>query len=393
MAQDRCHETEPPLVAHGGAASHPTACVRADEIESQRLGWSDVFPVPEDVQSVFAGVARAERKIVLDVQNLKRYFPLSGGGLLRRKIGTVKAVDDVSFDIREGETLALVGESGCGKSTTLLEIMRLEKPSEGRIAILGHDVASLASRADRMQIRSNLQIVFQDPLASLDPRMPIYDVLAEPLTTQGWKDAAVNTRIGDLMALVGLNPDHVDRFPEQFSGGQRQRIAIARALAIEPKLVVLDEPVSSLDVSIQAGVINLLEDLQAKLGVSYLFVSHALSVVRHMADRVAIMYLGRIVEIGEIDRVFAQPSHPYTQALLSAVPIPDPKLERAKARTLLTGDIPSARTAIGGCRFRTRCPIFKTLRDPARVRCVDEDPQLTGDGVTDVARACHYPLA
>jgi peptide/nickel transport system ATP-binding protein len=195
------------------------------------------------------------------------------------------------------------------------------------------------------------------------------------------------------MALVGLNPDHVDRFPEQFSGGQRQRIAIARALAVEPKLVVLDEPVSALDVSIQAGVINLLEDLQAKLGVSYLFVSHALSVVRHMADRVAIMYLGRIVEIGEVEHVFNQPSHPYTQALLSAVPIPDPEIERAKARTVLTGDIPSAKTAISGCRFRTRCPTFKALRDPARVRCIDEDPQLTGDGVTDVARACHYPLA
>ncbi|HZF31434.1 MAG TPA: dipeptide ABC transporter ATP-binding protein [Gammaproteobacteria bacterium] len=393
MAEDRCRESEPPLVTRGGAGSHPVACVRADEIERGRLGWSDVFPVPEDVSSVFAGVARADRKAVLEVENLKRYFPLSGGGLLRRSIGTVKAVDGVSFDIREGETLALVGESGCGKSTTLLEIMRLAKPAEGRIAILGHDVASLASRTDRMQIRSNLQIVFQDPLASLDPRMAIYDILAEPLTAQGWKDAAVNTRIGELMDLVGLNPDHVDRFPEQFSGGQRQRIAIARALAVEPKLVVLDEPVSSLDVSIQAGVINLLENLQAKLGLSYLFVSHALSVVRHMADRVAIMYLGRIVEIGDVEHVFTRPSHPYTNALLSAVPIPDPNLERAKARTVLTGDIPSAKTAISGCRFRTRCPTYRTLRDPARVRCVDEDPQLTGDGVTDVARACHYPLA
>jgi oligopeptide/dipeptide ABC transporter ATP-binding protein len=223
--------------------------------------------------------------------------------------------------------------------------------------------------------------------------MPVYDVLAEPLTAQGWKDAAVNTRIGELMALVGLNPDHVDRFPEQFSGGQRQRIAVARALAVEPKLVVLDEPVSALDVSIQAGVINLLEDLQAKLGVSYLFVSHALSVVRHMADRVAIMYLGRIVEIGDVEQVFEQPSHPYTQALLSAVPVPDPQVERAKTRTVLAGDIPSAKSTIGGCRFRTRCPIFKTLDERARARCVDDDPRLTSDGVTDRARACHYPLA
>jgi oligopeptide/dipeptide ABC transporter ATP-binding protein len=394
MVQARCLEREPALVTHGGAPdSHPAACVRADEIESQRLGWADVFPVPHDVQSVFAGVARADRNTVLEVENLKRHFALSGGGLLRRTVGTVKAVDGISFDIREGETLALVGESGCGKSTTLLEIMRLAKPAEGRIVVLGHDVAKLGTRTERMQIRSNLQIVFQDPLASLDPRMPVYDVLAEPLTAQGWKDAAVNTRIGELMALVGLNPDHVDRFPEQFSGGQRQRIAVARALAVEPKLVVLDEPVSALDVSIQAGVINLLEDLQAKLGVSYLFVSHALSVVRHMADRVAIMYLGRIVEIGDVEQVFEQPSHPYTQALLSAVPVPDPQVERAKTRTVLAGDIPSAKSTIGGCRFRTRCPIFKTLDERARARCVDDDPRLTSDGVTDRARACHYPLA
>jgi len=269
--------------------------------------------------------------------------------------------------------------------------MRLEPPAEGRIAILGHDVRQLASRAQRLEVRSELQIVFQDPLASLDPRMPVYDILAEPLTTQGWKAEAVNLRIGELMGVVGLNPDHVDRFPEQFSGGQRQRIAIARALAVEPKLIVLDEPVSSLDVSIQAGVINLLEDLQAKLGVSFLFVAHNLSVVRHIADRIAVMYLGRIVELGEVERVFAQPSHPYTRALLSAVPIPDPDLERDKTRTLLSGDIPSAATSLGGCRFRTRCPTYKTLTDDLRARCDADDPHLTGDGVTDVVRACHYP--
>ena len=328
---------------------------------------------------------------MLEVENLQRHFPLTGGGLLRRKIGTVKAVDGISFDIREGETLALVGESGCGKSTTLLEIMRFAPPADGRIAILGRDVRSLKTRAQRMEIRNGLQIVFQDPLASLDPRMPVYDILAEPLTTQGRSKKVINDRIGEIMDLVGLNPDHVDRFPEQFSGGQRQRIAIARALAVEPKLIVLDEPVSSLDVSIQAGIINLLEDLQAKLGVAYLFVAHNLSVVRHIADRIAVMYLGRIVEIGDVERIFTHPRHPYTRALLSAVPIPDPEIERAKTRVLLKGDIPSAKTTTVGCRFRTRCPTYKTLNPEQQLRCERADPRLTSDGVTDAASACHYP--
>ncbi len=391
LVEERCREREPPLVAHT-AGGHPAACVRADEIESRGLEWSDVFPVPQALPSLYAGVPRAERKIVLDVENLERHFPLTAGGLLRRRVGTVRAVDGVTFDIREGETLALVGESGCGKTTALLEIMRLDAPPHGRIVVLGHDVAKIRGREATMRIRSELQIVFQDPLASLDPRMPIYDVLAEPLVTQGWKRDAINDRIGRLMDLVGLDPDHVDRFPEQFSGGQRQRIAIARALAVEPKLIVLDEPVSSLDVSIQAGVINLLEDLQAKLGVSYLFVAHNLSVVRHIADRIAVMYLGRIVELGEVERVFTHPSHPYTRALLSAVPIPDPNIERGKRRTLLIGDLPSATEQLEGCRFRTRCPTYRALDDDReRAVCEHDDPKLTGDGVTDVVRACHYP--
>jgi peptide/nickel transport system ATP-binding protein len=392
LVQDRCLEREPPLVAHGATEAHRVACVLAREIADRGLLSSDVFPVPEDLPSVFAGVRRAERKPVLEVANLKRHFPLSGGGLLRRRIGTIKAVDGVSFDIREGETLALVGESGCGKSTALLEIMKLETPAEGRITILGRDVEQLASHAERMQIRSNLQIVFQDPLASLDPRMPVYDILAEPLTTQRWTADAINRRIAEIMQLVGLNPDHIDRFPEQFSGGQRQRIAIARALAVAPKLIVLDEPVSSLDVSIQAGVIGLLEDLQSKLGVSYLFVAHNLSVVRHIADRVAVMYLGRIVELGDVERIFTHPRHPYTRALLSAVPIPDPALERKKTRIILTGDPPSATQTIRGCRFRTRCPKYKTLNVEQQTRCDEDDPSLTGDGVTDVVSACHYPM-
>jgi peptide/nickel transport system ATP-binding protein len=389
LVQERCLETEPPLVAHGG--SRRAACVRGAEIESRRLAWSDVFPVPAALPSKFASVPRAERKPVLEVENLRKRFALTSGGLLRRRLGTVNAVDGVSFDLCEGETLALVGESGSGKTTTLLEIMRLAPPDGGRITILGRDVKELASGAARMRIRSEMQIVFQDPLASLDPRMPVYDILAEPLVTHGRDRAAVNDRIGELMQLVGLDPEHVDRFPEHFSGGQRQRIAIARALALEPKLIVLDEPVSSLDVSIQAGVINLLEDLQAKLGLSYLLVAHNLSVVRHIADRIAVMYLGRIVELGDVERVFTHPSHPYTRALLSAVPIPDPKLERGKNRILLTGDLPSATATIGGCRFRTRCPTYKALGAEQRARCDRDEPSLTGSGVTDVASACHYP--
>jgi oligopeptide/dipeptide ABC transporter ATP-binding protein len=386
---EQCREREPELVTHN-AGGHPAACIRADEIERRGLQPADVFPPPPDLQSAFAGVPRGERKPMLEVENLQRHFPLTGGGLLRRKIGTVKAVDGISFDIREGETLALVGESGCGKTTTLLEIMRLVPPAHGRIAILGRDVRELKTRQQQMEVRNELQIVFQDPLASLDPRMPIYDILAEPLLTQGRTKKAVNDRIGEIMELVGLNRDHVDRFPEQFSGGQRQRIAIARALAVEPKLIVLDEPVSSLDVSIQAGVINLLEDLQAKLGVAYLFVAHNLSVVRHIADRIAVMYLGRIVEIGEVERIFGHPRHPYTRALLSAVPIPDPELERHKQRVLLKGDIPSAKTAMAGCRFRTRCPTYRSL-GIEQERCERDDPALTRDGVTDAASACHYP--
>jgi peptide/nickel transport system ATP-binding protein len=390
LAIERCLEGEPELTVHT-SGGHPAACVRAAELETRALDSAEVFPPAVAAPSAFAGVPREQRKMMLQVENMQRRFALTAGGLLRRKVGTVNAVDGVSFDIRESETLALVGESGCGKTTTLLEIMRLVPPADGRIVILGRDVRDLRTRAQRMAVRNELQIVFQDPLASLDPRMPIYDILAEPLVTQGRSRQAINRRVGEIMDLVGLNPDHVDRFPEQFSGGQRQRIAIARALAVEPKLIVLDEPVSSLDVSIQAGVINLLEDLQAKLGVAYLFVAHNLSVVRHIADRIAIMYLGRIVEIGDVERVFDHPRHPYTRALLSAVPIPDPRIERNKTRVLLTGDIPSAKTTISGCRFRTRCPTYKTLGTEQQVRCEQEDPPLASTDVTGSESACHYP--
>src|SRR5699024_384613 len=247
------------------------------------------------------------------VAGLGRHFELTSG-LLRRKHGTVKAVDGVSFDVRQGETLALVGESGCGKSTTLTEIMELRPPQFGSVTVLGKPTAELDGK-QRRRLRGELQIVFQDPVSALDPRLPVYDVLAEPLRAHGWSKQDTNARVGELMDLVGLNADHVDRFPEQFSGGQKQRIAIARALAFRSQLVMLDDPVSALDVSIQAGVVNLLEELQALLGVSFVFVAHDLSVVRHIADRVAVMYLGRVVEIGDVERVFGSPSHPYTAAL------------------------------------------------------------------------------
>jgi peptide/nickel transport system ATP-binding protein len=392
LVQAACRAEEPALATHGTAARHLAACLRGDEIVARKMGFDEVFPLPKALESEFAGVPREQREVLLEVEGLERHFALSGGGLLRRRVGTVKAVDGISFDVREAETLALVGESGCGKTTTLLEIMRLERPSVGRIMVLGHDLADRAGKQVEMRIRRRLQIVFQDPLASLDPRMPVYDILAEPLTTQGWSAEAVNGRITELVALVGLNPDHLDRFPEQFSGGQRQRIAIARALAVEPKLIVLDEPVSALDVSIQAGIINLLEDLQAKLGVSYLIVAHNLSVVRHIADRIAVMYLGRIIEIGEVEQVFTRPRHPYTHALLSAVPIPDPEREHNKTRVLLQGDTPSPAAIPSGCRFRTRCPVYKTLEASRRERCDRVDPELAGNGVTAAACACHYPL-
>ncbi|GAB3569653.1 ABC transporter ATP-binding protein [Spelaeicoccus albus] len=388
MATQACEAAEPPLVLQDGG--HMSACIRSAEIVHGGLTHADVYPLPTIETSELAARPRAERDSVLSVDGLHRHFNLTNG-LLRKKTGTVRAVDGISFDIRTGETLALVGESGCGKSTTLLEIMRLKKPGSGRVVVMGRDVAAMDGAA-RRATRKELQIVFQDPISSLDPRMVVYDVLAEPLRAHGVGKARINDRIGELMQLVGLNPDHVDRFPEQFSGGQRQRIAIARALAVQPALIVLDEPVSALDVSIQAGIVNLLESLQAELKLSYLFVAHDLSVVRHIADRVAVMYLGRIVEIGGVDEIFGRPRHPYTQALLSAAPIPDPAVERARERTVLTGDLPSPTESIPGCRFRTRCPTYRLLPDADRHRCETDEPELVREeGVADQERACHFP--
>ena len=328
-----------------------------------------MFPRADLLPADWADVPRDQRPVTLEVDHLVKHFPLAGGGMFRRTIGQVAAVDDVTFKIRQGETLALVGESGSGKSTTLMEIMNLMKPEDGRIVVLGHDLAELKKKAERKALRKDLQIIFQDPMSSLDPRMPIYDVLAEPLKVHKWSKEKINRRIGELMELVGLNPDYVDRFPAQFSGGQRQRISIARALATDPKVLLLDEPIASLDVSIQAGIINLLEDLQAKLKISYLFVAHDLAVIRHISDRVAVMYLGQVVELGETEDVFTHPRHPYTQALLSAIPVPDPVVERTRQRIILKGDLPSPSEKHPGCRFASRCPVKLRLTPEQQKMC------------------------
>ena len=334
MATEKCRAVEPELTLANAAEGHLASCHRLEEICKKNLTYAEVYPEFEPLLPKWVDVPRSERPIVLEVDNLTKTFPVQGKGFIRREKGTMTAVDHASFQIHEGETLALVGESGSGKSTTLMQIMDLLKPEDGRIVVLGKDTVELKSARARRAVRKDLQVIFQDPMSSLDPRMPIYDVLAEPLKAQGWKDADINKRIGELMVLVGINPDYVDRFPSQFSGGQRQRIAIARALATNPKILLLDEPIASLDVSIQAGIINLLEDLQIQLKISYLFVAHDLAVIRHISDTVAVMHLGKIVEYGETEEVFNNPQDPYTKALLSAIPIPDPKIERTRERLI-----------------------------------------------------------
>ena len=393
LATDICHTTEPAMEPVPGRPGQFVACHRTQEIVDKGLTFHDVYTVAEAAKSKFAGIPRDERKMVLDVKHMRKTFPLTAGGFLRRKIGEVKAVDDVTLDVREGETVALVGESGSGKSTTLMEIMEFKQPQDGEIEMFGTKLEHKIPREKRRELRSSVQYVFQDPMSSLDPRLPIYDILAEPMKVQHYSKEQIRERIGELMRLVELNPDQVDRFPTQFSGGQRQRIAIARALSVNPKLVLLDEPVSALDVSIQAGVINLLEDLQNKLGVAYLFVAHNLSVVRHISSRVAVMYLGRIVESGDTEDVFEHPLHPYTQALISAVPVPDPKAERTRQRIVLQGEVPSPTETFEGCPFMGRCPLMPKLSAEQQARCRGERPALRP---YDTSRpsghqvACHF---
>jgi len=332
---------------------------------------------------------RGDETPALSVRNLTKEFPIRGGGLLRRVVGAVQAVTDVSFDLYPHETLGLVGESGCGKSTTGRAVLNLQRATSGQVVFKGKDITQLSERQMR-PLRRDLQIVFQDPFASLNPRLPVRAIIAEPLQIHGLyaKDGAEKVR--QLMATVGLNPEHGSRYAHEFSGGQRQRIGIARALALEPSVLVLDEPVSALDVSIQAGVVNLLEDLQERLGLSYLFIAHDLSVVRHIADRVAVMYLGRIIEIGSQDSLFEAPSHPYTQALISAVPVPDPRLERSRQRIVLEGDVPSPANPPSGCRFRTRCFLYADhLDEGQRATCSGDVPDLVDRGNGHPV-ACHW---
>jgi oligopeptide transport system ATP-binding protein len=322
----------------------------------------------------------SENNILLRVENLTKHFPIRRG-VFQRQVGAVQAVDNISFDVREGETFGLVGESGCGKSTTGRTILRLYRPTSGKVFFRDRNLASLKGKELRQE-RKHMQMIFQDPYASLNPRMAIGNIITEPLVIYGIGDRKERAeRMKDLMNLVGLNPYFANRYPHEFSGGQRQRIGIARALAVSPEFIVCDEPISALDVSIQAQVVNLLEKLQVKLGLTYLFIAHDLSMVRHISDRTAVMYLGKVVELAVRDELYGTPLHPYTQALLSAVPYPDPGKERQRERTILTGDVPSPANPPTGCRFHTRCPIAVDV-------CKEDEPEWR-EKAPDHWVACH----
>ncbi|GAA2972418.1 ABC transporter ATP-binding protein [Streptomyces drozdowiczii] len=384
VALDACRTDEPALrtvTGHGDVA-----CLRADEIADGSLDPAGGAGPdgPAGSESPAAG------DVVLRVEDLVKTFPVTKGAVLKRRVGTLRAVNGVGFELRSGETLGLVGESGSGKTTTLLEILRLRRPESGRIEIAGTEVGTAASASRVRELRRDVQIVMQDPMGALDPRLPVFELLAEPLRAIGRDRASIRARIGELLALVGLDEAMSDRFPAALSGGQRQRVGIARALATEPRLLVLDEPLSALDVSVQAGVINLLSRLKRELGLAYLVVAHDLAVVRYISDRIAVMYLGHIVETGDTETLFADPKHPYTKALLSAIPVPDPQRERTRERVVLEGEQPSAARLPAGCVFVDRCPLYRLAGEEVRERCRTERPAASPvAGQPGHTYACH----
>ncbi len=331
-----------------------------------------------------APAAQSGGDVLLDVRDLIKHFPITRGIVIQRRIGAVRAVDGVSFSVKRGETLGIVGETGCGKSTTARLLVRLLDPTSGSVVFDGQDIARQKGQGLKA-LHRDVQMIFQDPYSSLNPRRTVGSIIAEPfaihglLTGQGER----KKRVQELMDRVGLNPEHYNRYPHEFSGGQRQRIGVARAVALEPKLLIADEPVSALDVSIQAQVLNLLRGLQREMGLTLIFISHDLSVVRHMCDRIAVMYLGKVVELGPNEAVYGYPRHPYTGALLEAVPVPDPSGGK-RTRAALGGDVPSPANPPSGCRFHTRCP-------KAQARCSSEEPPLEDKGTGSLA-ACHFPL-
>ncbi|MGW4947862.1 ABC transporter ATP-binding protein [Actinoplanes sp. NPDC004185] len=321
---------------------------------------------------------------ILEAKNVAKHYPVTRGVVFRKTIGQVQAVDGVSFSLKQGETLGIVGESGCGKSTLARVLMNLERPTSGSVEYRGRDMFTMGG-GEMRKLRRQIQLVMQDPYTSLNPRMTVGDLIGEPfeIHTDVAPKGSRRKKVQELLEVVGLNPEHINRYPHQFSGGQRQRIGIARALALRPEIIVCDEPVSALDVSIQAQVMNLLDSLQKELGLAYIFIAHDLSVVRHLSDRVAVMYLGKIVEIGTEDEIYERPTHPYTQALLSAVPVPDPNSRSTKAIIRLTGDVPSPANPPSGCRFRTRCWKAQDI-------CAEKVPELVERPGTDHPSACHF---
>lgn len=341
--------------------------------------------VAADIQTETQRSTANGKEVILSVRGLKKHFPITSGIIIQRQVGAVKAVDGVDFDVIKGETLGLVGESGCGKSTTGRTILQLYRPTAGSVVFEGQELTTMKGEELR-RMRKRMQIIFQDPFASLNPRMTVGNIVAEPLQVHNVaKGRQRQEFVESLLEKVGLNPYYINRYPHEFSGGQRQRIGIARALALNPSFIVADEPISALDVSIQAQVVNLLEDLQKELNLTYLFIAHDLSMVRHICDRVAVMYLGKIVELGPTDEVYDNPLHPYTQSLLSAVPVPDPAVEEKRQRIILAGDVPSPANPPRGCNFNTRCPVHFDL-------CFEEpDPPLVEVTPGHFA-ACHRAI-